>query len=182
MTLALFAGGNRTNDMGGAPVQDSRSNPEFQTNIDGQQVTSQMGPGGQPRFSRDTIAEFQFIANRFDATQGRATGVQVNAITRSGTNTLSGLLSGYFRDSKWNAEDHVLNRVVPGSEQQYSTAVGGPILVDKFHFFGHYEYDREPRTSIANTPWPSFNVALEGLNSTKLGTLRLDYQLSPHTG
>ena len=180
MTLALLAAGNRTNDMGGVPIQDSREdNPEFQTNIDGQQVTAQLGPGGQPRFSRDTIAEFQFIANRFDATQGRSTGVQVNAITRSGTNALAGLFSGYFRDSDWNAADHVLNRVVPGSEQQWSTAVGGPILRDRFHFFAHYEYDREPRTSIANTPWPSFNIALNGTNTSKLGTTRLDYQLSP---
>jgi hypothetical protein len=180
MTLALLAAGNRTNDMGSVPVQDSREdNPEFQTNIDGQQVTAQLGPGGQPRFSRDTIGEFQFIANRFDATQGRSTGVQVNAITRSGTNQLAGLFSGYFRDSNWNAADHVLNRVVPGSEQQWSTALGGPIMRDRFHFFAHYEYDREPRTSIANTPFPSFNVALEGQNTAKLGTARLDYQLSP---
>ncbi|MBI4885686.1 MAG: TonB-dependent receptor [Acidobacteria bacterium] len=181
MTLALLAAGNRTNDMGGVPVQDSREdNPEFQTNIDGQQVTAQLGPGGQPRFSRDTIAEFQFIANRFDATQGRSTGVQVNAITRSGTNAFAGSFSGYFRDSDWNAEDHVLNRVVPGSEQQWSTAVGGPIIRDRFHFFAHYEFDREPRTSIANTPWPSFNISLNGTNTTKMGTTRLDYQLSPN--
>ena len=180
MTLALLAAGNRTNDMGGVPVQDSREdNPEFQTNIDGQQVTAQLGPGGQPRFSRDTIAEFQFIANRFDATQGRSTGVQVNAITRSGTNAYSGLFSGYFRDSDWNAEDPVLKRVVPGSEQQWSMAAGGPVMRDRFHFFGHFEYDREPRTSIANTPYPAFNIALEGKNTAKLGTARLDYQLSP---
>jgi carboxypeptidase family protein len=180
MALALLAAGNRTNDMGSVPVQDSREdNPEFQTNIDGQQVTAQLGPGGQPRFSRDTIAEFQFIANRFDATQGRSTGVQVNAITRSGTNTLTGLFSGYFRDSDWSAADHVLNRVVPGSEQQWSSALGGPIMRDRFHFFGHYEYDREPRTSIANTPFPTFNITLNGTNTTKTGTTRLDYQLSP---
>jgi len=182
MTLALLAAGNRTNDMGGVPVQDSREdNPEFQTNMDGQQVTAQLGPGGQPRFSRDAIAEFQFIANRFDATQGRSTGVQVNAITRSGTNQYAGLFSGYFRDSDWNAADHVLGRVVPGSEQQWSSALGGPIVQDRFHFFGHYEYDREPRTSIANTPWPSFNISLKGTNTTNMATTRLDYQLSPES-
>jgi hypothetical protein len=182
MTLAMLAPGNRANDMGGQPIQDAREdNPEFQTNIDGQQVTAQMGPGGQPRFSRDTIAEFQFIANRFDATQGRSIGVQVNAITRSGTNALSGLFSGYFRDSKWNAEDHVLKRVVPGSEQQYSGALGGPIITDRLHYFGHYEFDREPRTTIANTAWPAFNISLSGTNTTKLTTVRLDYQLSPES-
>ena len=43
---------------------------------------------GQPRFSRDSIAEFEFVTNRFDATQGRSMGVIVNAVTKSGTNTL----------------------------------------------------------------------------------------------
>ena len=61
---------------------------DFQLNMDGQQITSNLGTGNQPRYSRDAIAEFQFISNRFDATQGRSSGVQVNAITKSGTNTL----------------------------------------------------------------------------------------------
>jgi hypothetical protein len=46
--------------------------------MDGQQVTNNIGPGAQPRFSRDSIGEFQFISNRFDATQGRSSGVQAS--------------------------------------------------------------------------------------------------------
>src|SRR6185436_19642007 len=104
---------------------------EYQINLDGQQVTGQLGPGGQPVFSRDSIAEFQFISNRFDATQGRSSGVQVNAITKSGSNQLTGMFSGYFRDSKWSSPDPVLNRVVPLKNQQYSTTVGGPLIEDR---------------------------------------------------
>jgi hypothetical protein len=63
------------------------------------QVTSNLGTGNQSRYSNDSIAEFQFISNRFDATQGRSSGVQVNAITKSGTNKFSGSLVGNFRDS-----------------------------------------------------------------------------------
>ena len=112
-SLALLAPGNRTTEMGGAPVQDRADVREYQLNVDGQQVTQQLGIGGQPLYSRDSIAEFQFISNRFDATQGRSSGVQVNAVTKSGTNALSGLFSGTFRDSDWNAEDPVLNPVLP---------------------------------------------------------------------
>jgi hypothetical protein len=129
--LALLAPGNRTTTMGGTPVQDRADVREYQLNVDGQQVTQQLGIGGQPLYSRDSIAEFQFISNRFDAAQGRSSGVQVNAISKSGTNTLSGLFTGAFRDSDWNAEDHVLNRVIPFSNQQFSVAVGGPILRDR---------------------------------------------------
>jgi len=177
--LALLAPGNRTTTMGGTPVQDRADVREYHMNVDGQQVTQTMGIGGQPLYSRDSIAEFQFISNRFDATQGRSSGVQVNAVTKSGTNALSGLFSGYFRDSDWNAADHVLNRVVPFSNQQISTAAGGPILRDRLHYFGNYEYDRTPRTSIWNTPFPAFNVTLNGKQEKQIAGGRLDYQVSP---
>src|SRR5207248_9670550 len=71
MSLALLAPGNRTTAMGGAPRQDrtpsGRDIREFQLNLDGQQVTVQLGPGGQPTFSRDSIAAFQLLSNRVDA-------------------------------------------------------------------------------------------------------------------
>ncbi len=178
-SLALIAPGNRTTAMGSVPVQDRGDVREFQLNMDGQQVTSNLGPGGQPKFSRDAIAEFQFISNRFDATQGRSSGVQVNAVTRSGTNRYAGSFGGYFRNAKWGSEDPVLGVKVPFKEQQYSGTVGGPILRDKLHFFGSYEYDRAPQTSIANTAFPRFNITLQGTTTTKLSTSRLDYQLSP---
>ena len=109
--LALLAPGNRTTAMGtGQPIQDRNDGEvrEFQLNLDGQQITSNLGTGNQPMYSRDSIAEFQFISNRFDATQGRSAGVQVNAITKSGTNRVHGSFGGYFRDDAFNAEDPVL--------------------------------------------------------------------------
>ena len=178
-SLALIAPGNRTTSMGGnMPVQDRGDVREFQVNMDGQQVTSNLGPGGQPRFSRDAIAEFQFISNRFDATQGRSSGVQVNAVTRSGTNNYSGSFAGYFRNNDWGAEDPVLGVKVPYEEQQYSTTFGGPILRDRMHFFASYEYQRNPLTTIANTPYPAFNISLEGKRTTNLGTGRVDFQMN----
>jgi Carboxypeptidase regulatory-like domain/TonB dependent receptor len=178
-SLALLAPGNRTTVMGGTPVQDRADVREYQMNVDGQQVTQTMGIGGQPLYSRDAIAEFQFISNRFDATQGRSSGVQVNAVSKSGTNMVSGLFSGTFRDSDWNAEDHVLNQVVPFSNQQVSVAIGGPIVLDRLHYFGNYEYDRTPRTSIWNTPFPAFNITLSDKQIKHIVGGRIDYQLSP---
>jgi len=159
-SLALIAPGNRTTAMGSVPVQDRGDVREFQLNMDGQQVTSNLGPGGQPRYSRDAIAEFQFISNRFDATQGRSSGVQVNAVTRSGTNDISGSFAGYFRDADWGAADPVLGVKVPLTNQQFSTTIGGPVIRDRLHLFGSYEYDRLPQTTIANTAFPAFNVKL----------------------
>jgi hypothetical protein len=184
MGLALLAPGSRTSSTAAnAPLPDRNGGEarEFQLNLDGQQVSSELGAGNQPRYSQDSIAEFQFVSNRFDATQGRSSGVQVNAITRSGTNRLSRLFRTNFRDSSFNAEEPVLNRVVPIKNQQYSTAVGGPIITDKLHYFANFEYERAPQTSIWNTPYPTFNVELTGTSTRKLGGVRLDYQLSPQT-
>ncbi len=178
MSLALLAPGNRTNAQGSLPVQDRVDVREFQLNVDGQQVTSNLGTGNQSRYSNDSIAEFQFISNRFDATQGRSTGVQVNVVTKSGTNTPSGSLVGNFRDSAWNAPDPVLHRVLPYKNQQISVAVGGPIIRNRTHFFGNYEYERQPLTSIWQTNYPRFNVELDGIRNVKLGGVRLDQQVS----
>jgi hypothetical protein len=131
LDLTLLAPGSRANTGGETPIP--RSQTAFQINMDGQQVTNSVaGAGfGQPRFSRDAIAEFEFVTNRFDATQGRSMGVIVNAVTKSGTNTHSGTTSGYFRDSDWAAKDHVTDRAIPFSNQQYSATYGGPIRRDR---------------------------------------------------
>ena len=188
MALSLVAPGSRTNPSATGvaaqiPLPDRNNGEarEFQLNIDGQQVSADIGTGGQPKYSADSIAEFQFISNRFDATMGRSTGVQVNAVTKSGGNQVSGLFRGNFRDSKFNAENPVLHIVEPIKNQQLSTAGGGPIVQNKLHFFGNYEYEREPKTTTFNTPYPTFNVQLTGTNNQKKGGLRLDYQLSPQT-
>ena len=52
---------------------------------------------------------------------------------------------------------------------------------DRLHFFGNFEYEREPKTAIWSTPYPAFNVELAGTGNQKKGGVRLDYQLSPQT-
>ena len=117
-------------------------------NLDGQQITQKVaGSGfGQPKFSREAIAEFQIVTNLFDVTQGRSAGIQVQAISRSGTNTMAGSVYGFFRDDKFNAPDPVANRVLPYQNQQIGGTFGGPIVKDKIHYFASYEYEREPGT------------------------------------
>jgi hypothetical protein len=180
--LALLAPGARVNAVVQVAVSGNGMQGNYHVNLDGQQVTQNTGGGlgsfGQPRFSRDSIAEFEFVANRFDATQGRSAGVQVNAITKSGSNSLSGTFIGNFRDSKWNADDPVLNRRLPYKNQQISGTVGGPIILNKMHFFGNYEYERQPLTSIWNTPYPTFNITKEGKRTVQLSGIRLDQELS----
>ena len=181
LDLTMLTPGARTNSVGEAPVLgDGRGT--YQLNVDGQQVTNYVQFNrANPRYSRDAIAEFEFVANRFDATQGRSMGVQVNAITKSGTNTPGGTLSGYFRDDAFNAPDFVAHRRLPYSNQQLSGTFGGPIKKDRVHYFANYEYEREPRTSTWTTPYRAFNIDLTGTRWQRETGLRVDVQFSPRT-
>ena len=184
MALALLAPGSRTESMNASQPLPDRGRAgdvrEFQITLDGQQVTRDLGTGTQPKYSQDMIAEFQYLSNRFDATMGRSSGVLVNIITKSGTNQLNGLFRTNYRSSRFNAEEPVLKRVLPINNLQLSTAVGGPIVKDKLHYFGNFEYEREPTSSAWNTQYPSFNISLEGVAWQKKGGGRIDYQMSPN--
>ena len=176
MDLTLLAAGSRQNFVAETP------SASFQLNVDGQQVTQLIATSfGQPRFSKDTIAEFEVITNRFDARQGRSTGIQVNAVTKSGTNTPSGSFAGYFRDDRFNAADFIQKKVLPYSDQQLTTTWGGPIKRDRIHYFLNYEYERSPYTRPYTTPYPAFNINLQGTYTEKKGGGRLDIQFSPKT-
>ena len=117
MELAMQVKGITANAVDTTPGVRDR---QFQLNLDGQEITQQVaGSGfGQPKFSREAIAEFQVVTNLFDITQGRSLGIQVQAISRSGTNNLDGSVYGYFRDDKLNAKDFIAGRVLPYENQQ----------------------------------------------------------------
>ena len=178
--LTMLAPGSRANAVNETPVtRNSNTAGSFQLNVDGQQMTQLVAfDFGQPRFSRDAIAEFEMISNQFDATQGRSIGMQVNAITKSGTNTLSGTLSGYFRDDNFNAANFIQQRVLPYSDSQVSATFGGPIRKDKIHYFLHYEFEREPQTFSYSSNYPRFNIEETGTRAERKGGAGLDFQVS----
>jgi len=179
MDLTLLAPGARRNE-GGGLVQFRQG--YSQTNVDGQQLTvnyHSQTDTEQIGFSRDAIAEFEVVANRFDATMGRSSGMIVNAVTKSGTNTFAGTVGGYFRNDKFNAADHITDRVLDYSNQQVSVTFGGPIRQDRIHFFGAYEYEREPKTFYYTTPWPAFNGDINFPSRVHKMMGRLDYQFTP---
>src|SRR3954468_8366052 len=174
MALLLVAPGSRTTSVGqNAPIPMRGGGGDqqfFQTNVDGQQVSNELGGGRQPLMSQEMISELQFISNRFDATQGRSLGVQVNVITKSGTNRYAGTVRGNFRDSRVGyAKDPLAGVVTPFRDQQIASSFGGPLIKDKLHFFGYQDYDHNPRTGIWTTPYPKFNISKDGLLTTRQG-------------
>lgn len=149
LQLAMMVPGITSNSVTNSPL-GSTGQGKMQINVDGQQMTQNTSSDsfGEPQYSQDAIDQFQIITNRFDATLGRSSRLQVNVQTRSGTNHFHGSLYGYFRNDVFNASDPVAHKVLPFSDQQFGGTVGGPILKDKLFFFFAYEGERQPNTSF----------------------------------
>jgi len=198
MDLTLLSPGSRVNSVSGTALTGPTNNQissagspfgntgAFQLNVDGQQVTNQLActSWGQAKFSNDAIQEFEMVTSRFDASQGRSTGVQVNAVTKSGTNRFSGTAAGYFRSDQLNSADFIAHHVLPYSDQQGSVTFGGPIKRDKLHFFGYWDGERNPNSYTFTSSYPSFNNVPGFTNvlstDNKWGG-RGDYQISTAT-
>jgi Carboxypeptidase regulatory-like domain len=97
----------------------------------------------------DAIDQFQVVTSGGQAELGRALGGYVSVVTRTGTNTLSGDLYGYFRDDRFNAKNALSATKLPMSQQQYGAAVGGPFVRDRMFYFANFEQRRLDQTGLA---------------------------------
>ena len=177
LDLSLLAPGNRSN--GNDPnTPTARNRFDFQLNIDGQQVTNNgRANAANPRVSQEAVGEFQFVASRWDASQGRSNGVLVNAVTKSGSNTATGSFTGSFRSARFNAEDFVQKRLLPYKNRRFNGSFGGPLRRDRAHYFAYYERETEPSTVTFNSPYPSFNIDQTRDVLDWNGGARLDFQI-----
>src|SRR5882757_6457050 len=91
--------------------------------------------------SSELIREFEVSTNGYDVTNGRGSGGVVKAITKSGTNTLSGSSWGYYgANSLTQTKDvngkHLTSKYEVG---QFGALLSGPIIKDKVHFLVSYD-------------------------------------------
>jgi hypothetical protein len=89
--------------------------------------------------SQDAIQEFQVVRSGYSAEYGRSGGGLVNAITRSGTNQLRGSVFEYYRNQNFVADDALGRKQTEFRQHQFGTALGGPIVRDRLHFFTTYD-------------------------------------------
>ena len=105
----------------------------------------------------DAIAEFKVMTSGYDASFGRNAGAQVNVITKSGTNSLSGTAYGFFRTKEMNARNFFApaNEPAPDYERsQTGFSLGGPLVENRTFFFLDYEASRLSKgiTRVTNVP------------------------------
>jgi hypothetical protein len=116
--------------------------------IDGQPNKDTVNGGPAQQFNQETIAEFQVLTNGYKAEFGQASGAIVNVITKSGSNVHRGVGSLFFRDDALdssNSLDETTTDPLPLRRYDSSLAGGGPIVKDRFFFFGSAEHISERR-------------------------------------
>ena len=121
--------------------------------VDGANFNNNFGlsdglPGGGSPISIDAIEEMQVVISPYDVRQTNFIGGGVNAITKSGTNTLKGTAYVYHRNENMRG-NMVAGKEVSGARDKdrnttYGFTLGGPIIKNKLFFFVNAEYSTIP--------------------------------------
>ena len=83
----------------------------------------------------ESIGEVKVLTQGYQAEYGRSSGMQITAVTKSGTNQYHGAGYGIFTDTSWNSRSWVAqkNGDIPvfTSLQTYGYTIGGPVSIPK---------------------------------------------------
>jgi Carboxypeptidase regulatory-like domain len=98
----------------------------------------------------DAIREFNIAKTNYDAEFGGKSGGVINVITQTGTNDFHGSLYEFLRNSVFDARNFFAapHEATPFQENQFGSALGGPLAKNKTFFFLNYDGQRI-RDSIA---------------------------------
>ena len=107
----------------------------------------------------DAIQEFSVLTSNYSAEYGKTSGGVVNAITRSGTNTLHGSAYEFLRNSKLDAANFFEGgQRSPFKRNQFGGAIGGPIIKNHTFFFADFEAIRQSKGIANKDNLPSANA------------------------
>ena len=143
---------------GGASAGGTRLGGVSQNNImmDGVSAMDTGNNGQMINMNIESIGEVKILTQGYQAEYGRSSGLQITAVTKSGTNQFRG--SGYslFTDSDWNANSWVREKngdaKTETSTKTLGYTIGGPVGkpggTNKLFFFYAHEY--RPTTAAIN--------------------------------
>jgi hypothetical protein len=105
----------------------------------------------------ESIGEVKVLTQGYQAEYGRSSGLQITAVTKSGTNRFRGSTYGVFTNSDWNTTPWVTakngDRVVPQKLNIFGYTVGGPVGKpggnNRLFFF--YAHEFRPQTIAINS-------------------------------
>ena len=146
----------------GGDTQFTRLGGQSQNNLmmDGISAMDTGNNGTMLAMNIESIGEVKILTQGYQAEYGRSTGLQVTAVTKSGTNRFRGSVYDIERATSWNSNSWV-NKMNGDpkpiqDEQDWGYSIGGPIGKpggnNKLFFFYSHEY--RPRNSPINNGNP----------------------------
>ncbi len=158
------AHGNFTSVVAFTPGVDGTSRlgaPTAENNImmDGVSAMDTGNNGQMLQMNIESIGEVKVITSSYQAEYGRSAGLQITAVTKSGTNSLHGSGYGIFTNSDWNSRSWTVqkNGTVPAYTYQntYGYTLGGPVVIPKIihgknKLFFFYAHEFRPSTITVN--------------------------------
>ena len=105
--------------------------------------------------SLDAIDQIQVATAPYDVALAGFTGAAVNAVTKSGTNKLTGTVYGFYRNQDFTGNKIKGEKIFVPSLQQFQTgfSVGGALIKDKLFAFANFESDN--RSDLGQTWFPN---------------------------
>ena len=106
--------------------------------------------GAPYSISIEAVREFKVVTNQYDVTYGRTGGGIVSAVTKTGTNQLTGSIFNYTRANWLSSQFDIRgnDRKISFSTNQYGFSLGGPIVKDKLHFFLVWDHQQDTRPLV----------------------------------
>lgn len=111
-------------------------------------IAGQEGSRGNP-FPQLAVSEFRVLTQNYKAEYEQASSAVITAVTRSGSNRLSGEAFGQYTDDSLTEQD-VFSEAIGADEptyerKQYGAALGDAIIPDRLFLFGAYERNQQTR-------------------------------------
>lgn len=113
-------------------------------------VVGQDSSRGNP-FPQNAIQEFRVLTQNYTAEYQKASNAVISVVTKSGTNTLTGDVFGFWQDKGMVDRNPFAEPGSPRPEYerlQAGLSIGGPIIRDRLHYFLSYEGNDEDRVEL----------------------------------
>lgn len=109
----------------------------------------------------DAVQEIKVVSAGVTAEYGRGTAV-LSAVTKSGTNEIHGSLWNYFRNDAIDARRSSDLSKAKLRYNQFGGTVGGPIIQNRFFYFGSYQGIRTRQDQSSSSAFPPTEAERRG--------------------
>lgn len=145
--------------------------------LDGTDFTAPLTGAAWPWPNTDAIEEVQILSLGAPADYGNLAGAVFNVVTRQGSNTFHGDANFYFQNQSLTGRNttEAQDDGLPYNRDEFkdmTAQLGGPIMKDKFWFFGSFQYQKDADSQ------PGTDPASPARSSAKRYFYKLNFQVN----